>query len=390
VVQNIDKIRDAVIKLEDYILRGNYRGYDPFDALTSPLFSLPIFRSNKIARLGAQQVLKRLPINFRQCLAIRKGYNPVTFGLCLQAFTYLREAFNENKEFYEEQIQFLVGELVRLQSKGYSGACWGYDFDWEARYSKIPAYMPTVVATGIMSNALFENYRITGNKSSFELCESASHFILKDLRRTYEDDTFCFSYSPMDREVVYNATMKGARLLAQVYSVTKAPELKEVTRNTVRFAMKNQKTDGSWRYSKGDAQTWVDNFHTGYILDCLDEYIKSTGDKEFQNNLAKGINFYITNFLKNNEIPKYYNNSVYPVDSTAAAQTILTLTRFGFADLAVKIALWMINNMQDKRGFFYYQKHRFHTNKIPYMRWSNAWMFTALAYLLRNLEKTND
>ncbi|MFK7779187.1 MAG: hypothetical protein QM501_13860 [Gimesia sp.] len=52
--------------------------------------------------------------------------------------------------------------------------------------------------------------------------------------------------------------------------------------------------------------------------------------------------------------------------------------------LAEKIAQWAIDNMQDKkRGYFYYQKTRFYTNKIPYIRWSQAWMFYALALLLK-------
>jgi len=35
--------------------------------------------------------------------------------------------------------------------------------------------------------------------------------------------------------------------------------------------------------------------------------------------------------------------------------------------------------MRSSEGYFYYQRHRFHTNRIPYMRWSQAWMMYALA-----------
>ena len=30
---------------------------------------------------------------------------------------------------------------------------------------------------------------------------------------------------------------------------------------------------------------------------------------------------------------------------------------------------------------FYYQKTKWHTTKIPYIRWSQAWMFYALSLL---------
>lgn len=31
------------------------------------------------------------------------------------------------------RIEELAELLISLQSKGYSGACWGYNFDWQAR-----------------------------------------------------------------------------------------------------------------------------------------------------------------------------------------------------------------------------------------------------------------
>jgi len=37
-----------------------------------------------------------------------------------------------------------------------------------------------------------------------------------------------------------------------------------------------------------------------------------------------------------------------------------------------------IENMQDETGYFYYRKGPFLINKIPYMRWSQAWAFHAL------------
>ena len=42
--------------------------------------------------------------------------------------------------------------------------------------------------------------------------------------------------------------------------------------------------------------------------------------------------------------------------------------------------------MQDPSGFFYFQKWPLLTNKISYMRWSQAWMSLALATIIDNLE----
>jgi hypothetical protein len=41
--------------------------------------------------------------------------------------------------------------------------------------------------------------------------------------------------------------------------------------------------------------------------------------------------------------------------------------------------------MFNKKGYFYYQLKKGVSSKIPYMRWSNAFMFNALSvYLLNN------
>jgi hypothetical protein len=295
-------------------------------------------------------------------------------------------AFPGEKEHYHQEARKCLDEIEALQSRGYSGACWGYDFDWESRYARIPAFMPTVVATGFISNAIFKHYQATGEKRCLDLCQGAARFVMNDLHKTRLDDTFCYSYSPLDKQTVLNATMKGARLLAQVYSVTREPALKEEARATVRFVMRHQRESGAWPYSIGDTRHWADNFHTGYVLECLDDYMKLSGDREFETSLGRGWQYYLDHFFVESQIPKYYDDSAYPVDSTAAAESIFTLCRFDRVDIALRVGMWMIREMQDPSGFFYYQKHRYYVNKIPYMRWSNAWMFAALAALLRRVQ----
>jgi hypothetical protein len=103
--------------------------------------------------------------------------------------------------------------------------------------------------------------------------------------------------------------------------------------------------------------------------------------------MKKGLEFYISNFFESGVIPKYYHNSLYPIDATSAAQSVISLTNFGYLEMAKNVALWIINNMQDEEGFFYYQINKLYKNKISYMRWSNAWMFLALSRLIYEYER---
>ena len=372
---------DSLNKLKSYIENQGYKGYDPYDALKSPFFKLPILKSNKLIRFGTQQLVKRLPFSIRSLLFVPKGYNPVTLGLSIQAYAYLYKAEPQNNKEYYQKIDFLIKELKTLIPDGFSGACWGYDFDWEARHAKIPAYQPTVVATGIITNALFIAFQNTGHKEAARLVESAAKFVDKDLQRTYKGEMFCFSYSPFDKQQVFNASMKGVRLLAQAYSISKNENYRELAKQAVEFVVSHQNEDGSWGYSLANEGGWTDNYHTGYVLDCVNEYQILTKDECYSENIKEGYSFYIKHFITEEGAPKFYYNNLYPVDCTAASQTILTTIRFGNKDIAEKVATYMTKNMQKNNGSFKFRKFKNYTITTSFMRWSDAWMFVALAYL---------
>jgi hypothetical protein len=317
-------------------------------------------------------------------MMIPKGYNPVTLGLCIQAYNVLAKVFPDRKAEFNEKIDTLVAELESMIPAGYHGACWGYDFPWEARYTSIPAGQPTVVATGIITNALFSYYHVTGNTNAGSLVKSAADFVIHDLNRSYSGDSFCFSYSPFDSQQVYNASAKGARLLAQAYSLTGKYDYKSTARMAIEFIMTRQEPDGSWYYSHSGK--WVDNYHTGYILDCLDDYRLYTGDETISTGLEKGFTYYKSHFTTPEGIPRFFPDKTFPVDCTAAGQLLLTLCRFQEQEIALRTAIWMIRNMQSGKGYFYYRKYPGMLQKTSFMRWSNAWMLAGLSYLAEKLD----
>ena len=327
-----------------------------------------------------QQVLKRLPVQIRPLLGIRKGYKPVSLALILQGYGYRHLAGRRAEHETEKDIRHLVAELRSLRSPGFSGHCWGYDFNWEARYFTIPAGTPTIVATGFVTNALFTVRSLPGAEGAVDLLTGAAPF-LQDLHRTPLDDTFCWSYSPIDCNAVLNATMKGVRLCAQAYAVTGDKRLLEPCKPTIAYVLRHQSEQGSWPYSIGDARSWSDHFHTCYVLDCLDEYEKQTGDEHYRSACERGWRYYRENFFAEGCIPKYYDRCLYPIDVTACAQSILTLIRFGDVEQATKVAEWCLDRMALPSGAFKFQIHRRYENRLAYLRWSIAGMFLALSRL---------
>jgi hypothetical protein len=204
--------------------------------------------------------------------------------------------------------------------------------------------------------------------------------VLEDLPRTaVEDGTFCWGYFPADTQRVLNATMKGARLCAQVYSVTGDGSYLEQAVQTATYVARHQREDGSWPYAVGDARQWADNFHTAYVLDAFDSYGHCTSDSRFQDVTERGWRYYRDNFFVDDRIPKYYPDKLHPIDATSCAQSLLTLCRFGDVETASRVADWTVQQMQCPDGHFAYQVRRRRVVRIPYMRWSSAYMYAGLS-----------
>lgn len=379
-------IQQSFLRLKNYCEKENFKGWDPYDGLNSRLFNASPLVLFRLPRLAWIQLFKKNPVNFRNIFLVPKGYNPKALGLFLTGYCNLYKISPD--ENYHKTINFLIEKLFELQSKGWSGACWGYNFPWQSRTFFHPKYTPTVVVTSFVANALLDAYEITGDKKLLETARSSCDFILKDLNRTYsETGDYCFSYSPLDKTQVFNASLLGSRLLARVYKITGEQPLFEAARKSVNYCISFQREDGSWLYGTLPHHHWIDSFHTGFNLECISDYINYTGDNSFRQHLLKGKQYYLEVFFTPDGVPKYYNTSIYPVDIHCSAQLFSTLFRLGILqqekEVAETVLAWTIKHMQDQsNGYFYYQEHRWVTLRIPYMRWSQAWMFYAMTFYL--------
>ena len=116
---------------------------------------------------------------------------------------------------------------------------------------------------------------------------------------------------------------------------------------------------------------------------------------EFREGFEQGTTYYVKTFFLADGTPKYFRDRVYPLDIHAPAEAIAFLATLGERYQAqTQIILdWMVSNMLSPEGYFYYRKTKYGTNRIPYMRWSQAWAFHALtqymmAYQIKGSEVT--
>lgn len=382
-------ILQSFLELQKYCKKEEYKGWDPYDGLNSKVFqAIPILPKKRLTRLMWIQFIKKAPLNLRQVLNIEKGYNPKGLALFISGYAEISH-IEKFREEALEQIKFLADKVISLRTEGFSGNCWGYNFDWESRAFFQKKYTPTIVATTFVANSLLDAFEVTKNEEYLEAAISAKDFIIRDLNRTCDNNgNFAFSYSPFDQTSVFNASLLGARLLSRIYFYNKEHELIDLAKKAVNYCCNFQNPDGSWYYSTLPFHQWIDNFHTGFNLECIYEYGKFSNDDSFKKNFDKGLNYYLQTFFDKEGRSKYYNNSLYPIDIHAPSQLIVTLSKSKQFDehreLIDRVATWTIAHMQSPKGYFYFQKRKFYTNKIPYMRWSQGWIFYGLSHYLKN------
>lgn len=380
------KIEETLNSLEKYFDKEDFKGWDPFDGLNSPYLNL--IKSRFLCAL-LLQIIKKSPLNLRSFLRIAKSYNPKGLSLLLESFILKYKIFQNEESF--AKAERLANWLINNYSKGYSGMCWGYPFDWANRKFYAPKWTPNIITTTFCANSLLEFFYLSKKKVYLDAAKSSCDFIINDLNTTITKGSICFSYTPIDRTCIHNANMLGSSLLAKVGNLVNSDKYIKFAIQSMRYSIRSQKSDGSWSYGEDKNQSWIDGFHSGYSLIALSSFLENTNSVEFKRNLEKGFKFYRKNFFLSDGIVKYYHNKVRPLDSHSFAHAIFCLCKLSYLEDNRVLINRIINKLYkyfwNEKSFFYYQKNRFFSIKIPYMRWVQAWAYLALYTYLFHYKK---
>lgn len=385
-----DIIYAATQRLLAYCRSNEWAGYDPYDALNSRLLLAVPALNSRIPRLVLTQTLKRLPVNLRRLLAVPKTQNAKGLALFLSAFVRLAKSDMHNPQELEELTGIMIKRLSALRSPVNGYSCWGYSFPWQTRSVIVPSGSPNLVCTTFVANALFDAYEYCANAQCLAMGLSAAEYVLNELYWT-ADGASGFSYplpSVRNRNQVHNANFLGAALLCRAYSYTGDERFSVPALRVARYSAARQRVEGSWYYGEAASQRWIDNFHTGFNLCALRDLSRYMATTEFDSVILSGFGFYRQHFLHGDGSVGYFHDRTYPIDIHSVAQSIITLLTFKDLDpnnlsLAHSVLQWALKHMwDDRRGYFYYRVLRSHTNRISYMRWSQAWMLLAMSILL--------
>lgn len=380
-----EKLRRSLAKLLAWIEAADYRGYEPFDGLSSPLRALT-FNNLTLERV-LQQTVRQSPINLRPLLGIRPQDS--TKGRGYMAWGYLQMFRTTGDPAYQDKAVRCLDWLDQHKAPGYAHHSWGNHFDFSSRVGKLPRFEPIIVWTSLIGQAYLDAFEVLADRRFLDIAESICSWIL-DVPRERTTTGTCLSYVAFEQRSIHNSNMLGAAMLARTGRLAGRQDYLAVAREAMLYSCSRQRPDGSWYYGEQTDHHWIDNFHTAYNLDSLKGYLESTGDERFRENLGRGFAFYRDSFFETSGRPKYYHDRAYPIDSQCASQAVETLSNFagtadGALELAVRVTDWTIDNMQDKKGFFYYRKYPLVTARTPMLHWAQATTFRAFALLLNRL-----
>lgn len=381
---------------------AGFQGSDPYDGLNSRLLA-PVLRRSRPARLVVIQGVKRSPLDLRPLLRIPPGLNPKGLALVLHGAALWPELpdADRHRRWLADALLCLASrpdgtpalagravvpgtaDQVAADRAGWPPAVgWGYDFPWQSKAFLQPAFFPTVVATSFVLDAL----EAAGSPALPQAARAAGRFVAGHLHRHEDQDGVCFSYSPGDTTRVYNASLFGARILAQAapHAGDEGASWRDLSRRAADWVVARQAPDGAWIYGDAGHWQWIDNLHTGFNLETLARLAALHGTGAWDGALKRGLAYYRVKLFETDGTPRYYTHRRWPLDPHSFAQgalTFLALARFdpGGPAFAERILARGIDELWDeRRGGFRFQRQRLYSQGIIHMRWSQAWMLRAL------------
>ena len=382
-------VYQSLKKVEKWVEDHNYKGYEPFDGLSS--WFRPLTFGNLFLDRLLLQLIRQSPINLRPLFGVKPLDS--TIGRGYMAWGYCQMFKLTGDPAYKTKTDVCLEWLMENKSRNYKDYSWGKHFDFASRGGLYKAFEPILVWTALIGHAFLGAYEVFREKRYLGVSESIGRWII-ELPRNQTDTGFCMGYHNLDTDsTIHNSNMVGAAFLARTAKHTGNKEYLAVAKEAMTYSCTRQLTDGAWLYGEDSMNHWIDNFHTGYNLDALKCYIDYSGDHDYEGALKKGLEFYKKHFFEENGRPKYYHNRAYPIDSQCASQAIDTLANFGKKDqealsLAEKVSLWTIQNMHNGAGYFYYRQYPFGIKaKTPMLHWAQATTYKALTVLLLNSTK---
>ncbi len=266
--------------------------------------------------------------------------------------------------------------MLAMSHREPEGISWGYGFDVQTRWGYYPAQTPNAVATAFAIHALADLESAHPGRGFGAAAQAAVDFAQA---RWWKESHF--AYYEGSQTLIHNANMLVAGAVARVSRTSDPPYA--LAHRAMMTSVKAQARDGSWVYGDASNLSWIDGFHTAYMLDGL----RFFDDAHATAALARGVDFYRNNLIDGDGAARASTHSRFPIETHAAATAMTVLVRLaprfqGLERVAEDVLSFALRNMMRRDGRFVFRVGRWYTNRTPYLRWNDAHMALALSEYL--------
>ena len=383
-----ERLEQALTRVRAWGEAREWAGYDPYDALNSPLSDVLSLRT-ALGRRFLTQAVKLSPINLRPPLLIRPARNAMAVAAAATGYLRLWTALGDEsaRAAAEHWLDWLVDNAMRRGD----GLAWGYHFDVQTRFFFYPSTSPNTIATSFATQALIDGCLTLGDDRWSEPAGRAAHFLVAEMLVDDPTEPY-YRYVPEEHDLIHNANVLACAAVVRAGTLRADEPLLESVARTLRTTLAAQRPDGSWPYA-ADKGGWVDNYHTGYTLEALAAC--ADAHPEAIEPLERGVEFWDSRLFLADGSPKLLPDQTFPLDGQCYAQAIETwlavapwrTDAFAKAD---RVAGRLIADMLHPDGHIRFQRRRHWTNSTAFVRWTTAPSFSALARLLAASRSTVD
>jgi hypothetical protein len=308
-------------------------------------------------------------------------------------FAYLAEMSGEDR--YYQRARHFLNVLEQTRCPGYEEHCWGYPFHWETLLGTIPTGTPLITTVPYVFEAFQQVYRIDGEQRWRRVMHSIARHALNDYKDipTSATATTC-SYTPFPEHslMVVNANAYRAYLLTNAAIEFSEREYRDAAQRNLNFVLEAQNADGSWFYARDGKRSFVDHFHTCFVMKALAKIEALTGDSDCTSAIQRGVAYYTEHLFDENGVPKPFSRAprltVYRRELYDYAEcinlSVLLRGRFPALDSRLISTLEQIlSRWQTPEGSFRSRQLYLGWDNTPMHRWASSQLFRSLCFLLR-------
>jgi hypothetical protein len=260
------------------------------------------------------------------------------------------------------------------------GCAWGYHFPVRTRFFAYARNAPNTIATSFVAHAFLDGLEFVGESRFGDAARAASLFLIEHM---YDEAGHFFRYLPEEEELVHNANLLACSVVVRTAALLDEP-LDGRVEEAVGTSASAQRSDGSWPYAASSSGSWVDNFHTGYVLESLGRCTALVGG--WESALALGFDYWERELFEADGAPRPRPDRRFPREAHDYAQAIDTWRsaaswRENALARAERTAELLVRDLLSPRGYVNFQRGRVLTNRVPFIRWTTAPTFRALAGL---------